>query len=355
MHDDYFVTVDHKGLLDFLTEVYQRVGLSAGNAALVADSLVTPSLQGNPSHGVLLAYGYFRRLQAGNPDPKAVPEVISDSGATAVIDGKNAMGQMVSALAMRLAIDKARDYGVGIVGARATNHFGATGYWSSMALKSDMIGIAMTNTSPLMAPWGGTTPVLGSSPVSVAIPAGREAPVLLDMATTMVAGGKLRVAQMRGEKIPIGWAVGADNQLTDDPAAALKGHILPLGGVCGYKGYGLALVVDILSAVLMGAGFGTAIKLDSKDPRNLGHYFQAIDVSRLMPVDEFKARVDALLQELKSSELEPGVERVYYAGEMEAVFAEEQRRNGLRLDGPVYKDLEKIGAEVGVPVTFRRA
>lgn len=224
-----------------------------------------------------------------------------------------------------------------------------------MALKRDMIGIAMTNTSPLMAPWGGTTPVLGSSPISVAIPAGKEAPVLLDMATTMIAGGKLKVAQMRGEKIPAGWAIGPDNQPTEDPTVALKGRILPLGGVSAYKGYGLALVVDILSAVLMGAGFGTAITLDSKGPRNLGHFFQAINVANFMPVDEFKSRVDTLLQELKSSELEPGCERVYYAGEPEALTEAEQRQNGLRLDGPIYKDLETMGQEAGVPVNFRRA
>lgn len=355
MEDGYFVTVDHEALRAFLTQVYQRVGLEADAAALLADSLVTPSLQGNESHGLLLAYNYFRRLRAGNPDPKAVPEVISDVGCTVVLDGKNAIGQVVSAHAMGLAMDKARQYGVGIVGARATNHFGPAGYWSSMALKRDMIGIAMTNTSPLMAPWGGTTPVLGSSPISVAIPAGKEAPVLLDMATTMIAGGKLKVAQMRGEKIPAGWAIGPDNQPTEDPTVALKGRILPLGGVSAYKGYGLALVVDILSAVLMGAGFGTAITLDSKGPRNLGHFFQAINVANFMPVDEFKSRVDTLLQELKSSELEPGCERVYYAGEPEALTEAEQRQNGLRLDGPIYKDLETMGQEAGVPVNFRRA
>jgi LDH2 family malate/lactate/ureidoglycolate dehydrogenase len=203
-----------------------------------------------------------------------------------------------------------------------------------------------------MPPWGGTTPVLGSSPLAVAIPAAKEYPVVLDMATTMVAGGKIRVAAMRGEKIPIGWATGPDNEPTDDPNVALKGGFLPLGGVSGYKGYGLALVVDSLSAVMMGASFGTAPALDAK-VRDLGHYFQVINVSHFMPVEEFKARMDELLQELKASELQPGVGRVYYAGEKEYLTEQERRSTGLPLDGPVYDNLQKMSEELDIPLNVR--
>jgi len=350
--EDYFVMVDHKALEAFLIQAYEKAGLPHDDAAVLSESLVRANLRGFDSHGVLLAPMYFKRMQMGGIDVETETQVISDTGCTAVIAGGNGVGQVVSYRAMQLAIEKAGQYGVGVVGARNSNHFGATGYWAMMALEHDMIGMAMTNTSPLMAPWGGTTPVLGSSPLAVAIPAGKEYPVVLDMATTMVAGGKLRIKAMREEKIPMGWAVGPDNEPTDDPNEALKGHILPLGGVCAYKGYGLALMVDILSAVLMGASFGTVPALDAK-VRDLGHYFQAIKVSNFMSLEEFKPRVDTLLQQLLASELEPGMERVYYAGLREYLAEEERRSQGLPLDGPVYDNLEKMSEELGVPFNIR--
>lgn len=352
--EDYFVRVNHKALEEFLSHSYEKVGVPHDDATVLSESLVEANLRGIDCHGVLLAPMYLKRMQGGGIDTRTETQVISDTGCTAVLAGGNGVGQVVSYRAMRLAIEKAEQYGVGVVGVRNSNHFGATGYWAMMALEHDMIGLAMTNTSPLMAPWGGTTPVLGSSPLAAAIPAGKEFPVVLDMATTMVAGGKLRIAAMRGEKIPIGWALGPDHKPTDDPNEALKGHILPLGGVCAYKGYGLALMVDILSAVLMGASFGTAPALDAK-VRDLGHYFQAVKISNFMPIEEFKARMDTLLQQLKASELEPGVERVYYAGEMEYLAEKERRSHGIPLDGPVYDSLEKMGEELEVSFNIRVA
>lgn len=352
MDKGYFVTVDSERLEAFLAQLYESVGVPPDDAKLLSETVVVASLRGISSHGVLLAPMYFKRLQSGGVVAKTETTVLSDAGCTAVISGGNGIGQVVSQRAMQMAIEKAREYGVGVVGARNSNHFGATGYWSMMALEHGMIGIAMTNTSPLMAPWGGTTAVLGSSPLAVAIPAGKEYPVVLDYATTTVAGGKLRVAAMRGEKIPLGWAVGPDNQVTDDPNEALKGRILPMGGIVGYKGFALALVVDTLSAVLMGSAFGTAPALDAK-VRDLGHYFQAINVSNFMPLDEFTSRMDTLLKQLGESELEPGVESIHYPGQKAYRTELERREKGLPLDGPVYKDLEKLSEELGMPLDIR--
>lgn len=352
MDTDYFVTVDSERLEEFLAQAFESVGVPSDDARLLSETLVVASLRGIDSHGVLLAYMYFKRLQNGAWVATTETDVLSDAGCTAVISGGNGIGQVVSQRAMQMAIEKAKVHGIGVVGARNSNHYGAAGYWAMMALDHGMIGLSMTNTSPLMAPWGGTTAVLGSSPLAVAIPAGKEYPVVVDFATTAVAGGKLRVAAMRGKKIPLGWAVGPDNQVTDDPNEALKGRILPMGGIVGYKGFGLALVVDTLSAVLMGSAFGTAPALDAQ-VRDLGHYFQAINISNFMPLDEFTSRMDALLRQLGESELEPGVESIHYPGQKAYRTEQERRKNGLPLDGPVYNDMEKLSEELGIALDVR--
>lgn len=328
-------------------------------ADLTARLMVETDLRGVDSHGVGMLPRYQDWLEAGFIVPTAEAKVIRDEGPTAVIDGNQALGHYVSTLAMELAIAKARVHGVGFVAARNSNHYGAAANYSMMALAHDMIGISMTNTPwPATVPTFGRKAMLGTNPLSVAAPAGREYPFVLDMATSAVAIGKLVVASRWAKPIPEGWALDEEGRPTTDPRLALEARLLtPLGGsreLGGHKGYGLSVMVDILAGVLGGAMHSDLIERLAPTPShaNVGHLFGAIDVGRFRPLGEFKADLDDLLRSLKESPKAEGEERIWVAGEPEWECSERRRRDGIPLAPGLVAQLRALAAKLALPFTL---
>ena len=349
-------------LQDFATRCFVKVGLAPETAQLVADTLIAAELRGVTSHGLVRLPVYLGNLQSGQVDPQAQPVLVADAPAVALVDGRRAMGQVASKFAMDLAIARAREYGIGAVAVRNSNHFGAGAYWAMLALPHRMIGAALTNGAVAMAPTGGVTPVLGNNPIAVASPAGSELPIVLDMAQTMVARGWIKLAAMRGQSLPDGWAQDADGRPTNDPAAALDGSLLPIGG---YKGYGLSVVVELLSAALSGAAMGPALEnmgftagaheetrypVHDAGGSGTGHFFAAIDIGRFMPLDQYTARVDALVQTMKASRLAAGVESILLPGEREFLTERQRRPDGLPISTEVAAELRGASELTGVAI-----
>lgn len=346
---DEVVVVRSARLRRFADEALRRAGLPRKDAALVADSLVEANLRGVDSHGVgRLFPAYIRKLQSGQVNPRPRLRVLRDRGATALLDGDDGMGQVVAAAAMDLAIRKARRAGVAAVGVRRSSHCGAAAYFAMRALPHGMIGIAMTSgTSNAMAPWGGTTPLLSNNPVAVAIPAGRRLPVVLDMAMSVVARGKIVLAAQAGQPIPPDWALTADGEPTTDPEAALAGLLRPIGD---YKGAGLALVVGILTAILTGAAFGREIRgfyENLSDPHNTGHLMLALRVAHFMPLAAFRHRMDAVVDELKASRLAAGATAILLPGEPELLTVRRRRREGIPVPAGLAAELDGLAERLG--------
>jgi LDH2 family malate/lactate/ureidoglycolate dehydrogenase len=274
--------------------------------------------------------------------------IVSESVSTALIDGDCGMGMVIGHRAMELAIAKAKQSGIGMVGVRNSRHYGMSAYYAMQALPHDMIGIAMTNASRQVVPTFGREARFGTNPMCFAVPADKELPFVLDMATTTAAAGKLELAARMEKAIPLGWALNENAQATDDPRVAQKARrLLPLGGSRdsgSHKGYGLAIVVEILCGVLTGTL--TALNAD-QDPR--GHFFGAIRIDAFRPVAEFKQDMDRLIQELKSTPPIAGQDRVYVAGEIEFETAEERTERGIPLLPSVLKGLREVGEQLGVP------
>ena len=231
-------------LVGFCKNVFVKIGVDADKAHLVSDSMVKADLRGVSSHGVTRTRIYVDRIRRGLVDPKAAPEIIRERAATALLDAKNGIGQVVSQYAIEIAIKKAREVGVGFVGVAHSNHFGMAAYYTLQAVGEGMIGVAMTNAPATMAPWGARLPYMGTNPLSVAVPADKRLPIVLDMATSVVARGKIILAAQKGEKIPEGWAIDKEGRVTTDPKAALEGAVLPFGGP---KGSAIAILIDVLS------------------------------------------------------------------------------------------------------------
>lgn len=346
-NSETYTTVSAEYLRKLGSAVLEKAGVSVDDAEVTINSLVETDLRGVHSHGMMRLPGYVGRLKKGGINPNPNVQLATESEGIAVIDGDNGFGQVVSNRAMGIAIEKSKAVGVGIAGVRNSGHFGACAHWAQMALPHDMIGIATTNGGPIMAPWGGVTPTMGNDPLGVAIPAGEELPIVLDMATSVVAGGKLDLAIRKGEKIPKGWALNAQGEPTEDPAEARAGLVLPIGE---YKGYALTIVFEVLAAVLMGANFGRqVVRHESpKLVRNVGHFFQAINIAAFMPVAEFKARVDNLIHQMKSSKLAPGYERIYLPGEPEHEKRARYLKEGIPMLSSVITDLIALAAELGI-------
>lgn len=335
----------------FAEEALERAGLSRKDAALVADSLVEANLRGVDSHGVgRLFPAYIQKLRSGQVNPRPRLRVLRDRGATALLDGDDGMGQVVAAAAMDLAIRKARRAGIAVVGVRRSSHCGAAAYFAMRALGHGMIGIAMTSgTSNAMAPWGGRTALLSNNPVAVAIPASRRLPVVLDMAMSVVARGKIVLAAKAGRPIPLDWALRANGEPTTNPAEALAGLLRPIGD---YKGAGLALVVGVLTAILTGGAFGREILgfyENMREPHNTGHLMLAIRIAHFMPLTAFHRRMDAAVDELKSSKPVRGATAILLPGEPEFLTARRRRREGIPVPAALAAELDALGASLGIP------
>jgi LDH2 family malate/lactate/ureidoglycolate dehydrogenase len=293
------------------------------------------------SHGVVRVLTYVKGIRDGSINPRPNVRIVYDGGARALVDGDNGMGQVGSQRAMDEAIARAEAHGIGAVGLRASRHCGAMAYWANQALAADCIGVATTNAGLNMAPTGGRDRIVGNNPVAIAVPTNRPWPMVLDMATSVVAGGKLDVAAIRGEKIPLGWATDGEGNPTDDPLVARRGLLLPVGGP---KGYGLALMLDVLAGVLTGARFGGGL-----GPRGSGQFFLALAVEGFMPIAEFKARMDEVIDQLHHSAPAPGSERIYVPGEIEYEKSRAREAEGIPLEGAILEQLNALARDAGAP------
>ncbi|MEJ5313977.1 MAG: Ldh family oxidoreductase [Anaerolinea sp.] len=340
-------------LRDYIIRFFLKHNVPLEDAQIVADVLLAADLRGVDSHGVIRLDSYYgSRLRKGLIDPHPQLKVLTETPSTLALDGGTGLGHVVGYKAMQMCIEKARQVGVGMVTVRNSNHYGIAGYYAMMALEHDMIGISFTNSQPLVAPTYGKTRFLGTNPIAVAVPAGKERPYVLDMATSIVPIGRITVYQKAGKRIPEGWGIDKNGNVTTDPGEVLNGGaLLPLGGtdlMRGYKGYGLALWVDIFAGVLAGAATGPEVGKSDR-PANVGHYFAAIRVDAFRPPEEFKAEMDALIQGLKNAPKAEGQERIYIHGEKEFELAEKYQKEGIPLMREVVDTLISAGKEVGVP------
>jgi LDH2 family malate/lactate/ureidoglycolate dehydrogenase len=335
----------------FASAVFERLGVPPEDAALAADSLVQADLWGHASHGVLRTSWYGARFESGAADPRTRSAWVSDAGALAVLDGHGGVGQVVAARAMDGAIERARRHGIGAVAVRDSGHFGTAMYFTRRAAVAGCVGFLSTNASPAMAPWGAREKRVGTNPWSWAAPAGSFAPMLLDVANTAVARGKLYVAQGRGEALPEGWAIGPDGQATTDPARGIAGTILPMGG---HKGYAVAVLMDVLSGVLSGSAFGDAVvgPYQTEAASGVGHLALAIDIAAVRPLTAFEADMETLIRQLKATPRLAGVDEIFYPGEREARSAAHRSVHGIDLPVTTVAELGAHARRLGVePLT----
>ncbi len=366
MPDTY---VDDVKLAKFCTEVFVKLGVPRKDAQITSDVLVASDLRGIPSHGVARLMRYVDGIRAGTILPKAKPKIIKETSTTAAVDGRSGLGQPAGYFGMSLAIKKAKRSGVGFVTVRNSNHYGIAGYYSMMALKSNLIGISMTNSAPLAVPTFGRDSMIGTNPISLVAPASKERPYVLDMATTVVPRGKLEVLNRLGKPLPLGWAVNEHGVPTTDTARVLDnmskaagGGVLPLGGageeLSGHKGYGLSLMVDVLSGALSGADYGPWVKTKKKDGTkgfiNVGHFFGAIKIENFIPLRRFKATMDEMLMGLKDSHKASGERRIFIHGEKEFERHDEYKKKGVPLQEKVVVALRNLSAELNVPYNMEK-
>jgi LDH2 family malate/lactate/ureidoglycolate dehydrogenase len=343
--------INHEKLTRFVQAAFEKLGVPAADAQIAAETLVAADLRGVDTHGVIRFSPhawYVKWLSDGSMTAKPNIRVISETPSTALLDGDRGMGMVIGHRAMELAIEKAKQCGIGMVGVRNSRHYGMSAQYAMQALAHDMIGIAMTNASRQVVPTFGREARFGTNPMCFAVPADKELPFVLDMATTTAAAGKLELAARLEKSIPTGWALDEKAEATHDPRVAQKARrLLPLGGSRdngSHKGYGLAILVEILCGVLTGTL--TALNAD-QDPR--GHFFGAIRVDAFRPVTEFKRDMDRLIRELKSTPAIQGQNRVYVAGEIEFETAEERAERGVPLLPSVFKGLREVSEQLGMP------
>ena len=335
-------------LLAFCTQVLQRLDVPKDEADIAARRLVTANLRGVDTHGVTRMTFYTAKLKGGALQPRVHLTAERETAATALLNGHDGIGQVISHRAMELAIRKAVGAGVSYVAVKNSNHLGACAYYPMMALAHDMIGLTFTNASPRLAPTGGVDRLFGNNPWSIAVPAGERPAVVLDMANSVVAAGKIRILQKEGKPVPEGWALNRLGEPTTDPQEALAGILLAIGG---YKGYGITLIVDLLTGVLTNSNYGPRVKTIDQDaePAGVAHSFMAIDLSAFTDVAAFKARMDAYIDEIKNSRKARGSDVIYLPGEMEHQKMQARLKNGIPLQAKVAEELRTIGREFGVP------
>jgi len=357
------VIVQWEALKDFCRRAFLKLEVSPEDSEITADVLVQADLRGIDSHGVARLRRYVKGIQVGQMLPRPEVKVVHETSTTALIDGGGGLGPPVGVRGMRMAIQKAKDAGVGFVAVRNSNHYGIAGYYAMMALEHDLIGISMTNADVLVVPTFGRNAMLGTNPISVAVPAGEERPFVLDMATSAVTRGKLEVYKRMEKEMPLGWATDERGLPTTDASRVLQnlatragGGLLPLGGagelMGGHKGYGLALLVDILCGVLPGAGYANTIYPKTPNgkplPANVGHFFGAIRVDGFRPLEEFKRTMDDIIRRLKNSPKAEGQDRIYIHGEKEFEMTEERKSRGIPLHPKVAEDLRAIAQELDI-------
>lgn len=335
-------------LRDFSVRSFAKSGFSKKYAEWMSDTLIRTELRGVPSHGIVRLPFYCQRLLVKGSNPKPKVTVVKSKPATLLIDGDNGLGQIIGIKAMEMVIKRARRQGVCFAGVRNSCHFGMTSYYPLMACQEGMIGMAGSNTATVMAPWGGGKSAIGNNPLAITVPTGKPYPLVLDMAMSVVSGGKVRLEAVKGSKIPLGWILDEKGRPTDNPADMFpNGTLLPMG----YKGFGLAIMIEILSGILTQAAILKEIKLwfdKPAEPVNLGHFFMAFDIGAFLPLEAFKKRVDGLIDELKASPPMAGSTGVTMPGELEYLSEQKMLKEGIPVPAGVIKTLDDFAERVGI-------
>lgn len=347
----------YSGLFDFAENVFKQIGCPEDQAKTAAEVLLSADLRGVDSHGIARLSGYIRLWEAGRINAKPDLKVIYETPSTAVVDGDAGLGLVVAPYAMKVAMEKAKIAGTGWVSVQNSNHFGIAGIHAMMGLEEDMIGIAMTNASPLVSPTFSTERLLGTNPIAVAIPAGKQPAFVMDMATTTAANGKLEILQRKNLPAPPGWIQDKEGNIsTNQHEVKNGGALLPLGGTReqgSHKGYALGSVVDIFSAILSGANYGPWVPpfvsflpvADNLPGKGIGHFFGAMRVDAFRPATEFKQNMDQWIERFRSAKTVSGEEKVLIPGDVEREMELERKEKGIPLLEPVVADIQQLAKQ----------
>jgi L-2-hydroxycarboxylate dehydrogenase (NAD+) len=350
-----------EALREFSTRVFLHFGVPRNDATQAAEVLASADLRGIDSHGAARLHSYFDMLTLGRINPKPVIKVLRSTASTATIDGDNGLGLVVGPHANRFAMDMAERSGSGWVSVQNTNHYGIAGYYVLKALERELIGWAMTNSTKLVAPLWGAERMLGTNPIAIGFPGKEMPPIVIDMSTSAAAYGKIEIARRRGEPIPEGWAIDSEGRATSNPSDMIAGGaLLPLGSDRergGHKGYGLALMVDVLCGVLSGANWGPftpPFALRQEIPKRsvgkgIGHFFGAMQIDGFIDRDSFKRQIDDYIRVFRATKPTPGTNGVLIPGDPEREAENWRRKNGIPLILPVVRELRDIAQKTGIP------
>jgi len=355
------VYIDAKTLENFMKDVFIGLGVPEEDAKIIADVLITSDLRGIDSHGFQRCKMYYDRIREGIYEVKTKIDIIKDGPTTALWDGNCGMGHVIAYRAMQAAIDKAKKYGLGAVAVRNSTHFGIAGYYSLMAIKEGMIGLAVTNARPSIPPTFGVEPMLGTNPLTIGAPTDEEFPFLLDCATSIIQRGKVELNNRIDKPLPENTVINDRGEIMTDAGKVLeemlerKAALLPLGGkgeeTAGYKGYGYATVVELLSAALQeGIYLRDTLGIVENDQKRLkvGHFFLAININSFLGLNSFTKTAGNIMRDLRSSKKEPGAERIYTAGEKEYNAENERRKSGIPLNESLQEDIKNMQKELGL-------
>lgn len=340
---DEEIKINYKDLLQFCINIFIKTGLSKEHAFTIADSLIFANLRGIDSHGVIRLPSYILRLERGGSKIKPNIKLLKDRAALALIDGDSGMGQVVGKYAIEIATKKAKRSGISFVGVKGSAHFGAASYYSVKIAQKGMIGFSTSNTTQNTAAWGGAKRIIGNDPLAIAVPYKDNKPLVLDISMSQVAGGRIKLAAKNNQKIPVGWGIDKFGRNTDNPNDIIDGGArLPFGE---HKGYGLAVILEILNGVLTGADMLSQITSWSKypeSPTNIGHCFAVIDINSFMDIKEFQQRLEWFVGEIKSSPSMEGSRGIFMPGEIELEVEKTRKKNGIPIPQKVLIELLHI-------------
>ncbi len=338
---ELIIKVEH--LHSFVTDLAMKAGVTRPDADILSESLIDADLKGIRSHGLIRLPIYIKRIECGVIDVMKKVELVKEKDSIKVLNANHGLGQLAGVKGMEMAIQGAKKFGVAISGILNSNHFGALGYYTELAPKAEMIGLAITNSVPIMAPLGGKEKVIGNNPFAISVPRSHGFPITYDVATSTVAYGKVMVAQRAGKKIPLGWALDNEGNPTDDPDDLIlrNGSLTPFEK---HKGYGLAFVLEILAGVLTGANFGRQIHsmFDLEVVAGLGHFMMAIDIKHFMEIENFYERLDEFVNGIKLSKLASGAEEILIPGEVEHRNKRLNTEKGLAYDLSFVEELNAL-------------
>jgi len=346
--------INQKTFESFCSNIFEAVGFSAADAREIAEILVRSDMRGVVSHGTRLIPKLLLHIQGGGVDPRAKPEIVEEGPAWSMIDAHGAMGHLAAHRGAHVAMETARQSGIGMAGVRQGNHLGPLGAYALMCAEAGMVGLISCNTNNVMAVTGSCEKSIGNNPFAFAAPTGNEPPIVLDMACSAAAGNKVAMAAQNGTSIPPEWTIDAEGRATTDPLDYLQrgGALLPVGG---HKGYGLAIMVEVLAGVLTGASLTGDIKswvTETDQVSDEGYSFIALDVKSFMPLSEYQERIDGLIRRIRSSRKAKGVDRIYLPGEIEHEHELKTRAEGISLQDWHVESLKKVAVELGLVSQF---